>query len=96
MSEQQRTIRPIPLSKSLYFMLLDNTDEFSWQPYLDNLLVDLRQYGIDAEAADRSKATTAVKKGVFEKGLCWDDFESYPSFCETKRTQDQNQARDRH
>ena len=45
-------------SENLDFMLLDGAEEFSWQPYLDSLLVDLSEYGIEAEAADRSKATS--------------------------------------
>lgn len=49
-------------SEYLDFLLKDPDPEFSWNPYLQQIVQDSRAYGIDFELDDRSATDVAVRK----------------------------------
>lgn len=53
-------------SEDLDFLLKEPDPNFEWEPYLDRILSDCRDEGINFEIKDRSSVDTAVKKAFLK------------------------------
>jgi len=53
-------------SEDLDFILKQPNPDFEWQPYLEKLLVGLEEFGLQAEALDKSRMDQRVKKALLK------------------------------
>lgn len=62
-----RILQGLPrFSEDLDFILQAPQPDFNWQPYLEKLLMGLEEFGMAAEAVDKSRMDQRVKKAMLK------------------------------
>lgn len=54
-------------SEDLDFVLLDEIDNFNWEPYLKAIETEFEAFGLRCEAVDRSRADQAIRKAFIKE-----------------------------